>query len=434
MIISQNRGKVKKIALSLINKVKSELTRPQIKFILEMSMGMITTGSTNVNLIAGILKEKIEVRHTLKRLQRMLLNPWILELGNKLSLKESVNKIDKSTILALDGGDLSHQYGEKFEKSCPVKDGSLGGLRSGYWLNQVSGYNPGSKETFPILLSIYSTLEAGFKSATHETFKLVEKLVEKIGGIGLWVIDRGYDGGEILKYFLGKGLDFMLRMRLNKGRNIIYKGKSINISEAIKIINRRIKYGNNSRFGSIKARIEINREEYRITVVCYKDKRNKEPMVFMTNGWIISTKELKRRIRGYFRRWGVEECYRFEKQGFKIEESRSRNYDRIKTLLGLTIISWMILIKINEDPKLKEVVLKEARMEKDKPKHRPKFIYYRIIRGIRNMFSGVRRLFLFRLKRQEREKVRGEMIIQMPLFRDLHMDEIFEGMWLEEAA
>ena len=215
---------------------------------------------------------------------------------------------------------------------------------------------------------------------------------------------------------------------------IIYKGKSINISEAIKIINRRIKYGNNSRFGSIKARIEINREEYRITVVCYKDKRNKEPMVFMTNGWIISTKELKRRIRGYFRRWGVEECYRFEKQGFKIEESRSRNYDRIKTLLGLTIISWMILIKINEDPKLKEVVLKEARMEKDKPKHRPKFIYYRIIRGIRNMFSGVRRLFLFRLKRQEREKVRGEIIIQMPLFRDLHMDEIFEGMWLEEAA
>jgi len=437
MIISQNRGKVKKIGLSLINKVKSELSLPVIKFILEMCMGMVLTGSTNVNLIAGMLKEKIEVRHTLKRLHRMLLNPRILEIGNRLSLKESVSKIDRTTILALDGGDLSHQYGEKFEKSCTVKDGSSGELRKGYWLNQISGYNPGSKETYPILLSIYSTLEAGFKSATNETFKLVDKLVEKIGGIGLWVIDRGYDGGEILKYFLGKGLEFMLRMRLNNGRNIIYKGKVMNISAVVPLINRRIKYGNNGRFGSIKGRIEINREEYRITVVSYKDKRNKEPMVFMTNGWIKSTKELKRRIRGYFRRWGVEECYRFEKQGFNIEDSRSRNYDRIKTLLGLTIISWLILIKVNEEPRLKEVVLKEARMEKDKAKDRPKFIYYRLIRGIRNIFSGVRRLFLFRLKRQEREKVRKDMVIQMPLFKNLPfyaMDNMLEYIWLEEAA
>jgi len=73
-------------------------------------------------------------------------------------------------------------------------------------------------------------------------------------------------------------------------------------------------------------------------------------------------------------------------------------------------------------------------MEKDKPKDRPKFIYYRLIRGIRNMFSGVRRLFLFRLKRQEREKMRKDMIIQMPLFKNLPMDDMLECMWLEEAA
>lgn len=434
MIISTSRGKVKKIALNLLNQVKSDLNRPDIKFILEMCLGMLITGSSNVNLIAGTLKEKIAVKYTLKRLQRMLLNPWILEIANQLSLKEGIKKIDKTTIIALDGGDISHQYGKSYEKSCQVRDGSSGEIRTGYWLNQVSGYNPGSKETYPILLSIYSTEESGFKSATNESIKIVEKLVEEIGDKGLWVVDRGYDGGEILKYFLGKGLDFMLRMRLNKGRNIIYRGKKINISEVVEIINRRVKYGKNSRFGSMKAVIELNGEEYPITVVCYKDKRNKEPMVFMTNGWIKSTKELKRRIKGYFRRWGVEECYRFEKQGFGIEESRSRNYDRIKTLLGLTIISWMILIRVNEEPKLKEVVLKEARMEKDKLKDRPKFIYYRLIRGIRNMFLGVKRIFLFRLKRQERERVRREMMNQISLFRDLPMGDFLDYMWLGEVA
>lgn len=439
MIISQNRGKVKKKALNLINQLKPDLSRPLIKFILEMCIGMLMTGSCNVNLIAGILREKIAVKHTLKRLHRMLLNSWLLDLANQLSLKESVSRIASTTILALDGGDLSHQYGKKFEKSARVKDGSSGELRMGYWLNQISGYNPGSSETFPILLSIYSTLEIGFKSANNETFKLLDIVVNRIGQLGLWVMDRGYDGGEVLKYFLGKGLDFMVRMNTRQGRNLIYRGKKVNISKVAQGINRRTKYSKNARFGSCKVRIEPGnaRQEYEVTLICYKDKRNKEPLVFLTNGWIKSTKELKRRIRGYFHRWGVEDCYRFEKQGFEIEKSKSRNYDRIKTLLGLTIISWLILIKVNEETALKAVVLEEARMEKDKPKDIPKFIYYRLIRGIKNMFGGVKRLFLFRLKRKERERAKQNMFRQMPLFRNLLVkdrDDMLEYMWLEEAA
>jgi len=75
-------------------------------------------------------------------------------------------------------------------------------------------------------------------------------------------------------------------------------------------------------------------------------------------------------------------------------------------IVFLTIISWLILIKVNEQPSLKDVVLKEARMGKDKPKDIPKFIYYRLIRGIQNMFAGVKRLFLFRLKRKRESKTK----------------------------
>jgi hypothetical protein len=90
-------------------------------------------------------------------------------------------------------------------------------------------------------------------------------------------------------------------------------------------------------------------------LICYKDDRNKEPMIFLANGWLSKSKELHRRIRGYFRRWGVEECYRFEKQGFGIEKSKTRNYNRIQALLGLTILGWLVLIKINEHASLREV-------------------------------------------------------------------------------
>lgn len=429
MIIPENREKVKRKAISLLNKLKSELSRPIKKFILEMTLGMQMTGSCNANLIAGVLQEETEVKHTIKRLHRMLLNSKILRLANKLSLKQAAKKISEATILALDGGDISHQYGKKFEKAATVRDGSSGELRSGYWLNQISGYNPGVKETFPVLLSIYSTLEEGFKSANNETFKIADKVVDRIGKVGLWVIDRGYDGGEVLKYFLSKGLHFMLRM--NKSRNIIYQGKKQNIYKCALKINRRNKFNDKARFGSQKVKIEIKRQEYEVTLVCYKDKRNHEPIIFLTNGWIRGTKELKRRIRGYFYRWGVEECYRFEKQGFGIEKSKTRNYNRIKTLLGLTIISWLILIRINDHPQLKEVVLKEARMEKNKIKDRPKFIYYRLLRGIQNMFAGVKRLFSFRLKKKHKQKIKEEILNALPLFSEKHLDE---SWWMGAAA
>lgn len=432
MIISQSRSKVKTKALTLINSL-SGLTRPWLKFVLEMTLSILTTGSCNVNLIAGSLKEKVKVKHTLKRLQRMLLKSRILEFANRLSLQESISKICASTIIALDGGDLSHQYGDQFEKCATVKDGSSGELRKGYWLNQISGYNPGTGETFPILLSIYSTLETGFKSANYETFKIADKLIEQIGSLGLWVIDRGYDGGKVLEYFLSKGLDFMLRM--NESRHIIYRGKSENIYKRAQAINRRTKFHSKARFGSCKVKLKVERKEYEVTLICYKDERNKEPIIFLTNGWIKSTKELKRRIRGYFHRWGVEECYRFEKQGFGIEKSKLRNYDRIKTMLGLSIISWLILIKINEQPVLKEVVLQEARMEKDRQKDRPKFIYYRLLRGVQNMFAG-QRLFLFRLKRKERESIKEKIFQQRPLFKAICLKggQIDDLLWIEEAA
>jgi hypothetical protein len=393
-------------------------------------MGMLMTGSCNINLIAAHLSEQIAPKDTIKRLHRMLLKGCLLlKLANGLSLKEALKKINKDTIFALDGGDITHQYGEKFEKSAYVRDGSnKEELRRGYWLNQISGYNPGSGETFPILLYIYSVLESGFKSANIETFKIVDQLLSKIGKLGFWVVDRDYDNGTILNYFLSKGLDFMVRMK--KTRNIIYKGKSVNIKKRALLMNRRYVYNRHGRFGSCKVKLNLGGEEYKLTLICYKDDRNKEPMILLTNGWIKKVKELKRRILAYFRRWGVEECYRFEKQGFGIEKSKTRNYDRIKGLLGLTILSWLVLIKVNNHGSLKEALLEEARMEKNKLKDRPKFIYYRLLRGLQQVFSGVKRLFCFRLKKSEKELLRSKVLLDYPLFKHL----AFDDFWFEQAV
>lgn len=433
MIISESREKVKKMVRNFTVKLKKDLTRPQGKFVMEMLMGMLMTGSSNLTWISRSLKEKSKTKHTLKRLLRMSDHEELLDIANEQSLNEAVVKITDRTVIALDGGDIVHQYGTKFEKSALVKDGSSGQIRIGYPLNQISGYNARSKETFPLLLDIYSTLDKWFKSANCRTIALVNRLVERIGVKGIWVVDRGYDSGIILKHFLDKGLRFIVRMK--KNRNIIVNEESHNIKKVARKINRRVKYSKNSRFGSRKVILRLKGISYKMTLISYKDKRNKDLMMFLTCGWIKSTQELKRRIWSYFRRWGVEESYRFEKQGFGIEQSTIRNYSRIKTMMGLTLMSWIILIRINEDGRLRESVLKEAKMEKEKLKDRPKFIYYRLLIGLKEVFSGIRELFNIRISRRKGERLKKKNQNELPpLLKRMIAPEEWLPDWMMGAA
>lgn len=416
MIISENREKVKRNALSLINKYKGPISKPEKKLMLEMMMGMILAGSCNLTEISRSLKEKISIKDTLKRLLRMLSHEQILAISNEISLIESKSKINNKTILALDLGDITHQYGKRFENISFVHDGSSNSFKQGYWLNQITGYNPLTRETFPVLLDMYSAKEKEFDSSNTETINLVDKAISVIGKDGLWVMDRGYDRNIMFKHFLDKSLDFMVRMKST--RDLIVGKKRVNIRVVADSINRRVNYSSYSRFGSKKVILRINGTDHQVTLVCLKDRRNREPIYWLINGWIKSTIELKRRLRGYFKRWSIEESYRFEKQGFGIEKATVRRYSKIKTLLGLTIMSWLLLIKINETPRLKEIVLKNAKMEKNKRKHRPKFIYYRLLKGVQNLFEGIKELFRFRMKRKGKNKIRKQLIKDKSLFPD----------------
>ena len=391
---------VQKVKNKVVNSVKylnkrGKIDKPQSKFISELVMGMFLTQSCNLTEISRVLKEKISIKHTLKRLQRNVGNNGeLLEILNDYTLENAKNKINSETVIALDGGDISHLYGEEFENQSKVRDGSGKRIEKGYWLNQISCYVEKLMTSFPVLLDIYSQETKDFKSANDESIKLVRKFIEKIGKLGLWVLDRGYDGGIILEEFLTQGLEFIVRMRNN--RDLIYGGKKINIEKLSLQINRRYKNGEKGRYGYLKCILRISKSDYPVTLICYKGIKNKTPMIFLCNGHISKSREILRRIKGYFHRWGVEECYRFEKQGFGIEKSLVRSYNGIKCLLGMILLCCNILLKIREDDYLREMLIKEAKREKTQKKYRPKFLFYALLDGISNIFQGVKHVFVFR--------------------------------------
>ena len=98
MIIAQEVEKVKRKVQRLISKCSSRVTVPENNFILEMVMGMLLTGSSNLSEIGRSLRESIDLEQTTKRLSRMLEHEHLLEICNNLSLLEVSSKIGEETI------------------------------------------------------------------------------------------------------------------------------------------------------------------------------------------------------------------------------------------------------------------------------------------------------------------------------------------------
>ena len=347
----------------------------------------------------------------------MTLNPVLLPLINRLCLRQAKRWVTGETIFALDSGDITHVYGDQFDSITHVKDGSTGKIINGHNLNQVTGYDTEKKFTFPLLMDVYSTVREGFESANKEAWKLVRQVVKAFGTAGLWVMDRGYDSKGHFREWYRLGIDFIVRAR--KTRDVWVRGIKQNILDAALIINRRHNYKKRGRFGYCKVMIPVSRngksEFLPFTLIVFKDKRNKGIIIFITNGHIRSSKVIRERITAYFRRWSIEEAYRFEKQGFGIEKATVRKFSRIQTLVGLSLLSWAVLARISERERLKAVVIQSAAMEKVKKKDRPRFMYYQLLKGIQRMFRGTGRLFHFRTTRVSRCKARWEAI-QRPLF------------------
>lgn len=142
-----------------------------------------------------------------KRLLRMLHSPrMVWERLIRAHLKRLARYVrslsfDKLLIYA-DLSDLAKRYARKMPDLDRVRDGSESTkarpkTSPGYWLNEVYVQFPG-KKIFAAIFYPFSTLEKGFRSITDLVLQHMTLVFQALGGLGLWVSDRGYDN---LKFF-----------------------------------------------------------------------------------------------------------------------------------------------------------------------------------------------------------------------------------------
>lgn len=142
-------------------------------------------------------KRLLRVFHSPKMLWQKLIRAHLKRL------QVYVRKIpfDKLLIYA-DLSDLAKPSAQKMPDLDRIRDGSESTRQQpktqpGYWLNEVYVQFPG-KKIFSAVFYPFSTLEKGFRSITDLVLQHMTLVFQALGGLGLWISDRGYDN---LKFF-----------------------------------------------------------------------------------------------------------------------------------------------------------------------------------------------------------------------------------------
>lgn len=340
------------------------------RLVKEMIYGIQASKDVKLSNISRSLNEDIPLIKTEDRLSRNLASRDISQQLNNEILRLATNKIDDTMVIAIDPGDIMKPYAKEMEKLCNIYDGSRKANARGYHLCQVTGANLAHDRIVPLYCEAYSSEDPTYPGSSEKIIEIVKKVKSKIGLKGTWAIDRQGDDIDIIRGFVNEGLDFVVRLKMNR---YLHFGQNRNRQVKAERLHKHVRT-------PYKAHIYISKDgkeeflslEYGATTVALPDYPDdwftlvivkgfgKIPMLLLTNKDIsINKEQLWQIVDIYLTRWKCDECYRYIKQSYNLEDLRVLSYNSIRNITALVhCIAYFTSIYIGLSLKLKIMVQK----------------------------------------------------------------------------
>jgi len=213
-------------------KVSAGLGKPKQKLVKDLVFGVAAAQSCLLSEVARGLGEGIALKKTIERLGRGLMNFDGIDTLRDNFAQLAKSHLKETPTFLIDLSDIAKPYGKAFEALAPVHDGSTGKTVLGYTTLEIAALGAQAHTPIPVYDRVFSSIEDGYVSQNAELFTGLDWLVKTFGGQGVHVFDRGFDRGIVYEYLLRENLPFIVRA--DKQRNVIYKGKTINILDVAK--------------------------------------------------------------------------------------------------------------------------------------------------------------------------------------------------------
>jgi len=351
--ISKNLGKVKK------------------RLVKEMIYGIQASKDVKLSNIGRALKEPIPLIKTEDRLSRNLSDEDLTSTINDNILRLADDKVDDTMVIAIDPGDMMKPYAKVMENLCNIYDGSEHKQARGYHLCQVTAANLAHDRIIPLYCEAYSTEAVDYSGSTEKLIEIIKKVKEFTGTKGTWAIDRQGDNTDLIRCFTDESLQFVTRLKMSR---YLHFGKNTNRQVKTERIDRHVELNH-------KEHIYISKEgkerflhlTYGAVVVAlpeYPDRWytlvivkgfGEQPMFLLTNKEvnINNNKQLWQIVEIYLTRWKCDECYRYNKQSYNMEDFRVLGYTSIRNITVLVhAIAYFTSIYLGISLKLKIMVQK----------------------------------------------------------------------------
>lgn len=401
---TSNTYQMKRKILTFTNKFSRRLSKPDKKFVADITYGMLASGSCLLTDVADQLHESSKKINLVDRLSRHL-NKGISPSAAVSYLREVKKWAPAEPVIHIDDSDVVKPDGYKFEALGTVRDGSESTSaknvsKKGYHVTEACVL---TRRNHPVSIfsSIHSSSEKDYKSVNTITFEAMEQGAALFGK-ATFAMDRGYDDNKMFLKLDELGQDYVIRLKSN--RKLLYHNQW---TMATQLRNRRkgkIKANvfykgkdHEAYLSHVKVQITASRKDIYLVLVY---GITEHPMMLATNREINSKDDVIRVARIYFSRWKIEEYFRCKKQMFQFENFRVRKLKAINALnFHITLcMAFLGLVSMeSETNALKVSIIKTAAPIKEKVF----FCYYRLSKGIRGILSyakeGVR--LWFRTKR-----------------------------------
>ena len=306
---TSNTYTLKRKILTFSNKFSKHLSKPEKKFVADITYGMLASGSCLLTDITDQLHESSKKINIVDRLSRHL-EKGIPASAYTSYLQQIKKWVPAEPIIHIDDSDVVKPDGYKFEALGIVRDGSESTAtknvyKKGYHVTEACVLTT-SNHPVSIFSQIHSSQEKDYKSANSITFHAMEQGTALFGK-ATFSMDRGYDDNKIFLKLDELGQDYVIR--LTAKRKLLYHNKW---TMATELRNRRKGKVKTSVFykgkdheaylSHVKVQITASKKDIYLVLVY---GITEHPMMLATNKDIRSKEDVIAVAKQYFSRWAI---------------------------------------------------------------------------------------------------------------------------------
>ena len=370
--------KTKKLLSEFMFPIMNQADRPRQKFLRQTVGAILLCGSLVVTEFARWIHDDCsDIFYRLKR----LLNHLVSTEGNltaaAAAYRRSVARfIQYDTPIPIDITDLAKPRARKLKYLDLVRDGSEKKLVPGYWCVEVYAHLE-NKRVLPLALDVFSVHDPAVGGQNLQVYKAIEAVNRDIGGKGVWVGDRGFDGLNYYEMWFSLKCNFVVRQRGDR-HVVAGNGVHILVRDLIEHLRQNTAMPDCSS-NIVFYRVHLPDNHKPLYLVASWLSGIKEPLILLTTLVVENYQQARGVIWYYKQRWVCEEATRFLKEQVGFERFRIRRYEAIQRLaiLAMFAMGFLTWILLRNCQLVKGLFSLTSRFRKQ-----AKFTYYRLLDGL----------------------------------------------------